>query len=255
MPYHVRPDGTRIHYHESGVGGRYFVFVHGFCGDLTLFRPQVARYSHQHRTISIDWRGHGQSDVGESPFTYTMLAEDVAGVLRERGVERAVLVGHSMGAGIVVEAATIIPEAVAAIVSVDGAITNAELNSWDELIDRLKSAGDHVEVMRDVLQKLANTDQKDVVEDVVNVPIPPRDVLVNLLRERPKNRLDESLAAYRGSLLLISAGRPLHKAVSEIAPQAMFGMTVGAGHFCQLEVPDQVNAMIDRFLSQINLIG
>ena len=36
--------------------------------------------------------------------------------------------------------------------------------------------------------------------------------------------------------------------VREILPDMAFGQTVGSGHFCQLEVPDQVNAMIDRFL-------
>ena len=35
----------------------------------------------------------------------------------------------------------------------------------------------------------------------------------------------------------------------ELAPQVLYGMTVGSGHFCQLEVPKQVNAMIDRFLA------
>ena len=34
-----------------------------------------------------------------------------------------------------------------------------------------------------------------------------------------------------------------------LAPQILYGKTVGSGHFCQLEVPEQVNAMIDRFLA------
>jgi hypothetical protein len=37
--------------------------------------------------------------------------------------------------------------------------------------------------------------------------------------------------------------------VRELLPELAFGQTVGSGHFCQLEVPDQVNTMIDRFLA------
>jgi hypothetical protein len=37
--------------------------------------------------------------------------------------------------------------------------------------------------------------------------------------------------------------------VRELIPQMLYGQTVGSGHFCQLEVPEQVNAMIDRYLA------
>jgi pimeloyl-ACP methyl ester carboxylesterase len=53
--------------------------------------------------------------------------------------------------------------------------------------------------------------------------------------------------------LYIAANEPRRRAdmnrVREIMPALAFGQTVGSGHFCQLEVPDQVNAMIDRFLA------
>jgi pimeloyl-ACP methyl ester carboxylesterase len=54
-------------------------------------------------------------------------------------------------------------------------------------------------------------------------------------------------------LLYISANEPAARcdiaALAALFPQIAFGRTVGSGHFCQLEVPDQVNAMIDRFVT------
>jgi pimeloyl-ACP methyl ester carboxylesterase len=53
--------------------------------------------------------------------------------------------------------------------------------------------------------------------------------------------------------LFIAANEPRPRSeitpLRELIPQMAYGQTVGSGHFCQLEVPDQFNAMIDRFLA------
>ena len=93
-------DGIRFAYESEGAG-RPIVLLHGLGGDraaaLELCSPGPGRFR-----IALDQRGHGETEsVGDPPgFTFDALAGDVAALLDTLGVERAVLVGVSMGAGV-----------------------------------------------------------------------------------------------------------------------------------------------------------
>jgi pimeloyl-ACP methyl ester carboxylesterase len=120
------------------------VLLHG----LTATRRYVVMGSRSleragHHVISYDARGHGESERGESTFTYDRLAEDLAAVMDAAGVERAVLAGVSMGAHTLVNFALTRPERVAGLVVItpayDGSI--AAVEHWDRLAAGLRTGG------------------------------------------------------------------------------------------------------------------
>src|SRR5919201_379591 len=102
-----------------------------------------------HRVIAYDARGHGRSDPAASPdaYEYADLVADLAGVLDERGLERAVLAGASMGAHTVLRFAMEYPERAAALVVITPAYDPvdhgdpANLARWDALSEGLRSGG------------------------------------------------------------------------------------------------------------------
>jgi pimeloyl-ACP methyl ester carboxylesterase len=102
-----------------------------------------------HRVIAYDTRGHGHSDPAPSPdaYEYGDLAADLAGILDERGIARAVLVGASMGAHTLLRFALEQPERAAALVVVTPAYDPvafgdpADLARWDALSEGLRSGG------------------------------------------------------------------------------------------------------------------
>ncbi len=143
----VETAGVELHLDESGAGPP-VVCLHG----LTATRRYVLMGSRAleragHRVILYDARGHGESTPARSPadYTYGALAEDLRAVLNRSEIERAVLVGASMGAHTIARFALDSPERVAGL----GLITPAyepdglegRLASWDALSDGLRDGG------------------------------------------------------------------------------------------------------------------
>ena len=89
------PDGVRLAYDDVG-SGEAIVFVHAFPLDRTMWRSQLAFFGDRCRCVAVDLRGSGESPV-VPPFTMAQLADDVAALLDLLRIERATIVGTSLG--------------------------------------------------------------------------------------------------------------------------------------------------------------
>jgi len=124
-PHSVRvpaSDGLSLHVLEWSREGTPLVFVHGFGNDAHIWddaAPAVATY---YRTLAVDLRGHGDSDRDpECRYDYEFHVADLEAVLAKLGVERLVLVGHSLGGRIGTLFAGRHPDRMAGLVIVDSA--------------------------------------------------------------------------------------------------------------------------------------
>ena len=98
MPFATADDGVRLHWEESG-SGKPLLFIHEFAGDHRSFAPQVEHFRDRYRCLVYDARGYPPSDVPEDVGAYSQLraVADAVTVLDAAGVERAHVVGVSMG--------------------------------------------------------------------------------------------------------------------------------------------------------------
>lgn len=125
---HFAPfEGGRVHYESYGSGKEAVVFIHGWTCDLTFWRGQEPVYRN-HRSLLIDLPGHGESDKPKVAYPMEFFARGVEAVLRNAGVDRAVLVGHSLGGPIAYAFIRLFPEQVKALVLVDATV-GAEPNT------------------------------------------------------------------------------------------------------------------------------
>ena len=99
MPTLKADDGVQLHYEETGSGTP-IVFVHEFGGDLRSWEPQVRHFSRGYRCIAYNARGYPPSDVPEDVERYSQARarDDIRCVLDALGLQRAHIVGLSMGA-------------------------------------------------------------------------------------------------------------------------------------------------------------
>jgi pimeloyl-ACP methyl ester carboxylesterase len=99
--------GINLHYELHGDSGPPLVLVHGFTGDVTDWRHQIAEFSATHRMLVLDNRGHGGSQAPADALAYSieLMADDVEALAAHVGFERYHLVGHSMGGAIAQEIA------------------------------------------------------------------------------------------------------------------------------------------------------
>ncbi len=115
-------DGGRVHYKSIGTGRDAVVFVHGWTCNMNFWREQVESLKGKVRVIAIDLPGHGLSDKPQVAYTMDYFARGIDAALRDAGVERAVLVGHSMGTPVVRQFYRRHPEKTLALVVVDGGL-------------------------------------------------------------------------------------------------------------------------------------
>ncbi len=109
-----------MHYVRAGAGAPPLAFVHGFTCDHTDWEPQLAHFSRQHEVLACDLRGHGATPGTPADVTIENFGADLAALLGELSWTNAILVGHSMGCRVVMQAALDAPDRVGAIVLVDG---------------------------------------------------------------------------------------------------------------------------------------
>ncbi len=126
----ISADETPIYYESTGTGDTALVFVHGWCCDHSYWREQIDRFAGDYQVVTLDLAGHGESGRNRTEWTASRFAEDVVAVADHLKLTRMVLIGHSMGGTVVVEAAGRMPERVLGLVAVD-TLQNVE-RKWSE---------------------------------------------------------------------------------------------------------------------------
>ncbi len=99
MPQITARDGTRLYVEEAGHGSA-VVFVHEYAGDWRTWEPQMRFFSRAHRCVTYSQRGYPPSDIPDDPGKYSQnhFRDDVIAVVDALGIDKAHVVGHSMGA-------------------------------------------------------------------------------------------------------------------------------------------------------------
>ncbi len=122
MPW-SRSNGVSIFYEMAGEGPP-LVLLHANPFDHTMWLYQVAHFSRRYTVVAPDLRGYGRSDKPQTPFTFADMANDVLGVVRDRGYARIALMGVSIGATLALSLALDHPGLVRALVLVGGEAGN-----------------------------------------------------------------------------------------------------------------------------------
>jgi pimeloyl-ACP methyl ester carboxylesterase len=117
----IEVEGVRLHYVEAGKGDP-VVLIHGWNGSTFSFRYTIPELARTHRVIAIDLLGFGYSArPARGDYSVTAQLRLVTGLMDRLGIERAAVVGHSMGGGIAMHLALSHPERVERLVLVDEA--------------------------------------------------------------------------------------------------------------------------------------
>ncbi len=127
-------DGSPIVYSVRGQGEPVIVFVHCWTCDHTFWGEQIDYFSKHQRVVWLDLAGHGESGSRRQQYTMQAFGQDVAAVVKKMGAQKVILVGHSMGGPVVVEAAKQLGDRVIGIVGVDTFYTPFEYPASQEKI-------------------------------------------------------------------------------------------------------------------------
>jgi pimeloyl-ACP methyl ester carboxylesterase len=255
-------DGIRVRYLSAGEGPVAVVFVHGWTCDLTSWSEQLPAFAGKVRTIAVDLPGHGRSDKPEIAYSMDLFARAVDAVLRDAGVERAVLVGHSMGTPVVRQLARLFPRKAMAIVAVDGALRGYAMSTEQKKAFLGSYEGpDFREKQRKAVESMFTAATTPAVREKVAAVMlaAPQNVLVSAMR----GMLDESIWGddpIPCPVLAIHARSPhwgpdYQAYVKKLRPDVQFRMLDGVGHFLMLEKPRTFNRIVLAFLDKLGLVN
>ncbi len=248
-------DGVLIRFEVEGEGPP-LVFVHGWSCDRSYFAGQVPAFSNRHRVVCIDLAGHGESGSERQEWTIPAFGEDVVAVSRELGLRRPVLVGHSMGGDVIVEAALRIGDDVAGLVWLD---VYAELGEPPPAEQVEAFVGpfrqDFVASTRSLVRRFFPEDADPELVDFVvsDMSAAPPPIAVDALRHSISNpgAILRALPLLPAPLVAINPGyRPTD--VEGLAEHGVRTVVMpDVGHFLMMEDPGRFNDLLAQVVAEM----
>ncbi|HSF02818.1 MAG TPA: alpha/beta fold hydrolase [Solirubrobacterales bacterium] len=266
MGERIELEDLQLAYEELGPtspGGSTVVFVHGLGGSAYSWWGQLAACEERgHRAVAYDQRGAGRSSKPPGPYSIELWARDLGRLLDGLEVERATLVGHSVGCMIAERAAVRLGERVRGLALIGGALRwRPEAGPVFEERVRLARAGRMDEIARAVAatglsercrrenpalhglfrELIASNDPQAYAEwsaaTAVGEMVEPE-------------RVDCPTLALCGELDPVTPPA-FSEALAAAIPRARAAVVEGAAHWCQLEATAAVSALLLEFLDEI----
>jgi pimeloyl-ACP methyl ester carboxylesterase len=248
--------GIAIHYNVSGSGaGAPLLLTHGFSATAAMFSSTVASLSTTRRCIVWDVRGHGRTDYPTDPSAYTveLVTGDMMAILDASEIDRAVLLGHSMGGYLSLEMQRRHPDRVSALVLVGTGpgYRNVESRArWNALCERY--AVDLETKGFDGLPGDADEVRADAHRGVSGLILAARGILA----QRDAGVINALPEVDVPTLIVVGErDTPFRSGSTYMAdkiPGARLVVIPGAGHAPMLTHPDQFIPTITEFLAQID---
>lgn len=161
----VRANGLRFAYVEQGAReGLPILLLHGYSDTHRSFDLLRAHLPETRRVIALTQRGHGRSEKPQGGYAVADFAADVPAILDALGIERAIVVGHSMGAAVALQAAAQHPERCAGLVLIGGFAD----------FKRNPGVGELLEAVSEFVDPVDPEFVLEFQESCFNVPIPQR---------------------------------------------------------------------------------
>jgi pimeloyl-ACP methyl ester carboxylesterase len=254
------PDSVAIAYDVRGQGDPALVFVHCWSCDRTFWHNQVDVFAADHRVVTLDLPGHGESGTNRKSWSITGLAADLQVVIEQLGLEEVILIGHSMGGPISVEAARRMPDRVVGIICVD-TLHDLEKRFTAEMMEPFlrQFEADFEGTMRGFFTSMlaAGADSSVTEWIVAKAVAADQEIAIALMRDFPNLDLKRSVSELSIPIRCINAApRPPAGPPTEIETNRKYGdfdatLIEGVGHFLQLERPEEFNARLRDTLEEL----
>ncbi|MFC2135109.1 alpha/beta fold hydrolase [Bacteroidota bacterium] len=221
----VSDDGLTINFLTQGEGEPVIFFVHGFSGDISGWNNQINHFSKKYRVVAIDLPGFGESGNERENWSMDAFGKDVISVIHQLKLSEVILVGHSMGAAVILEAALENSTAIKCLVPCD-VYHNVESKATEDFIQRAKSFYG---------ESLENIGWQESFDDYI---------------EWRNNRLANILTKIKTPIICINSDRFPSDVDVARKYSSSFDVKVieGVGHRVMTEAPDKFNGLLEEII-------
>jgi 3-oxoadipate enol-lactonase len=254
-----------MHYSDYGDKSKApVVFIHGFPFSQAMWEPQVEAFRRDYRVITYDVRGHGLTGAGDGQYLLEIFVDDLIALLDHLKIQKAALVGLSMGGYIALRTVERNPDRVRAMVLCD---TRAEADSNDAKIARaaavrkIKAEGmsAYAEAfVKGIFSEDTFLNNQAAVQKIRSIieSNPPLGAIGTLIALAARTDYAASLAKISVPTLLLVGEKdvvtpvPVARIMQEKIRGAELHAITGAGHLSNLENPTVFNRFLRDFLGK-----
>lgn len=254
-------DGIGIHAESAGKkGDPVIVLVHGWSCDSTYWQTQISDLATNYRVITIDLAAHGQSAAGRQTYTMEAFALDVVAVLKQWDIRDAILVGHSMGGAVIVEAALAAPDRIRGLIGVDN-FQKLNMTLTDEQINGFLGAFQQdfpaftAQWVQSMFPENANGDLVALIaKDMASAPAEPALNAMNELLHWSSSLASAQMEKLAVPLMCINSDKtPTAEAeMLAVVPLYQARYLNGTGHFLFRENPVAFNQLLRETIAEFD---
>jgi 3-oxoadipate enol-lactonase len=258
----ARLNDVTLHYQTIGAppGRPLIVFVNSLGTDFRIWRDVVVRMAGDFSILMYDKRGHGLSDVGETPYSMEQLADDLIALLEVIGAPPAVFCGVSVGGMICQQLYAKRPELVEALILCDTLPKMGTAESWNARIAAIESDG-MAAVANGIMERWftqnfrrGNPDFPGYRNMLVRQPMDGYRATCVALRECDLSAVAPRIRVPTLCVVGGDDGAPTPRAVADFAktiPAARFEIIEDCGHIPSVEQPARLVAIVRAFMSLV----
>lgn len=256
--------GAQLNYNVYGSGDTTLLFVHGWCIDQSYWSDQVDYFEDNYRVVTLDLPGHGQSGKEREIWSIENFSRDVIVMMEALSLKNVVLIGHSMGGDIILEATAKKPGVVVGFVGVDNFKNFGQSPSEEEKaeVDLFfqQARGDYKGVMDQFAKGMLFTENtpnkisKRVMRDILNTP---NDISIGILESLWTEDKDEEIEYMQGldvKVHLINCdGYPTDvTAMERYCGNSYEVHSIGnLSHYPMIEDPERFNLILEDILHSL----
>ncbi len=246
------PAGT-LAIDDGGKDGLAVVLVHSLAGTAQQWSEQLRHLRQSRRAIAFDFRGHGRSDAPKNgDYTIAGMAADIAATVDSLGLDRFVLVGHSMGGGAALVYAGMHPERVLGLMLIDPIGDGKQIPAAEATGFLTGLESDYDNASPAYWTSIAGPDSAIRERLLSDLKSTPKATVTRVLREVMKFDPDPALARYSGpKLSIVTPHNDMAFSLHRLGQGFPHQVVEGTGHWIQLDKPEVVNRLIDEFLKKL----
>lgn len=249
----ISPEGIHVQYHVYGSGEPALVFIHGWSCDSNYWREQVPVFKRKYTVVTLDLAGHGGTDANRGDWGMAQFGQDVATAVAAVPNRQIILIGHSMGGPVAIEAARLLEKRVIGIIGVDTFKTigaplpsNAQLDAVLQPFEA--NFIGHTREMVAAHFFAAGADPKLAQKIAYDMSLSPPQVAIPALRavlgydySAALKEIDVPIVAVNSDL-----GEPLNELrIRKVLPRFRAVVLPGDGHFLMMEDAARFNPALE----------
>jgi len=252
----ISKDGVSISYSVYGKGEPALVFIHGWSCNRSVWKKQVPFFKKKYRVVTLDLAGHGRSGKERAVYSLEAFGEDVAAVVRAIHAPQVVLLGHSMGGAVIIEAAEIMPDRVIALVGIDTMQDFEEAHTAEQIKEIVKPFKDDFKKATDsfVRSMFVKDTPAGFMREIIGMMTHADPAVgISAMEELFAASYVEHPPKINVPVWVLNADLwPTNPEVNrKYVPEFNLSIMPGRGHFLMLESPGEFNKRLDEIITEI----